>query len=126
MYYEDLTNYQYLADAAESDALNIGWLDDKHYYEKGKCSEKFLDCLFVLCLDTINKTRGFHQCPFCTNKAFGNRVERNGKNVELGSAEIRVTGLNGKLYSCPDMIYHYVLAHEYLPPKEFIDAVLAQ
>jgi hypothetical protein len=41
-----------------------------------------------------------------------------------GNGEIRVTATNGINYVAPVLILHYVGAHEYLPPKEFIDAVM--
>jgi hypothetical protein len=40
-----------------------------------------------------------------------------------GSAEIRVVGV-GRVYAAPDLIGHYVEAHGYCPPEEFIAAVL--
>jgi len=41
----------------------------------------------------------------------------------VGSAEIRVKGDNGIEYACPDLIYHYIRKHRYLPPQEFLDAM---
>ncbi|MCX7805518.1 MAG: hypothetical protein N3A38_10060 [Planctomycetota bacterium] len=38
--------------------------------------------------------------------------------------EIRVLGRDGKIYAAPTLIYHYVVAHKYRPPQEFIDAVM--
>jgi hypothetical protein len=31
---------------------------------------------------------------------------------------------NGKTYSSPTLIVHYIDAHNYRPPQEFIDAVM--
>ncbi|WP_278263247.1 hypothetical protein [Nocardia sp. AG03] len=42
----------------------------------------------------------------------------------LGNGEILVRGAVGECYIAPVMIIHYVLLHNYLPPREFIDAVL--
>ena len=44
--------------------------------------------------------------------------------VWLGNGEIRVTGEDGTVYAAPTMIAHYVAEHHYLPPQEFVDAVL--
>ena len=41
----------------------------------------------------------------------------------LGSAEIRVKGINGKIYAAPNLIYHYIKDCGYLPPREFLDAL---
>jgi hypothetical protein len=49
----------------------------------------------------------------------------NGHTVCLGSAEVRVVGA-GVTHAAPDLIYHYVVRHEYRPPEEFIRAVLGQ
>jgi hypothetical protein len=67
-------------------------------------------------------TLGYHQCPFCP--AYPARERINGELASLGSAEIRVHGPTAE-YAAPNLIYHYVIAHEYLPPDEFIEAVLA-
>ncbi|WP_258037354.1 hypothetical protein [Streptomyces sp. SM14] len=32
---------------------------------------------------------------------------------------------NGDWLNAPDLVHHYVTAHRYLPPLEFIDAVTA-
>lgn len=43
----------------------------------------------------------------------------------LGLAEIRVAAVQGQLYAAPNLIYHYVVIHNYSPPVEFVRAVLA-
>jgi hypothetical protein len=40
-----------------------------------------------------------------------------------GSGEIRVPG-DRKVYAAPILIHHYVEAHGYKPPEEFIEAVI--
>ncbi len=42
----------------------------------------------------------------------------------VGSAEIRVQGPRGDRYAAPDMIIHYVEAHGYRPPDDFVAGVL--
>ncbi|BCU78007.1 hypothetical protein [Luteolibacter sp. LG18] len=51
------------------------------------------------------------------------REFRDGCEQSFGSAEIRVRGADGVVYGAPDLIYHYVVAHDYLPPAAFIEAV---
>lgn len=41
----------------------------------------------------------------------------------LGSAEIEVEDDHGKIYVAPDLLYHYITGHHYLPPRQFIEAV---
>jgi hypothetical protein len=47
------------------------------------------------------------------------------ERVLLGNAEIMVPGLRGVYYMAPTLIYHYVQAHQYQPPDEFVESVLA-
>jgi hypothetical protein len=49
----------------------------------------------------------------------GARVPR----LYLGSAEIRVFGPRGKIYAAPNLLFHYVTAHHYKPPNEFVQAL---
>jgi hypothetical protein len=124
MYYSDLTLYRYIERESATDVLNIGWLDIAHPFPKKKASQELLDALFEKCLRAVNQTRGFHQCQFCSVPTFGTEVSRNDKTIRLGSAEIRVEAQDGKVYAAPNLIYHYVLEHDYDPPQEFLEALL--
>jgi hypothetical protein len=41
-----------------------------------------------------------------------------------GNGEIRVRAANGITYVAPVLVLHYVVEHGYLPPQEFIEAVI--
>ena len=124
MYYPDLTTYCYLKRESAPNVLNVGWLDRQHPFPKNKASEALLDALFESCFHTVNGTRGYQECQFCSAPSFGLEVSRKGRKMKLGSAEIRVSGKGGRVYAAPNLIYHYVAEHDYEPPKEFIDALL--
>jgi hypothetical protein len=51
------------------------------------------------------------------------RATRDGETMILGSAEIRVFGAGAIVYACPNLIFHYVTEHSYLPPRSFLDAL---
>lgn len=131
MYFEDGSSYRFL-DPSEADdgtvpAVNVGWLGAGHAFNKGSTPAGFLDKLFSTCSRPVNRTRGFHTCEFCNSSLqVGGRVtaEQDGLVLRLGSAEIRVRSSDGVVFASPDMIYHYVNAHDYLPPMSFIKAVL--
>jgi len=109
-----LTPYTYLHPEEEQPGtVNIGWLDRRHTFLAGLTSRKFHNKLQRICLHRVKRTRGFYPCDFCK-----------GKNKPLSSAEIRVPG-RGRVYAAPELIHHYVVAHLYKPPDEFIEAVLA-
>jgi hypothetical protein len=42
----------------------------------------------------------------------------------MGNGEIRVLGADGVTFVAPVLILHYVTEHHYLPPPQFVDAVL--
>jgi hypothetical protein len=131
MYFPDLSPYQYLErEAAESPALNVGWLDLEHDYPKGEVSAQALERLRQECsAQLVNHMRGWHACEFC-RPGFFKRYRQptiessSGKPIMLGSAEIRVKGKDGKVYAAPNLIYHYVEKHQYRPPEEFLEALL--
>ena len=126
MYYPDLTTYEYIKERIDPQALNVGWLDEKHGFATFEPSVVFLNRLFMYCLNPVNPTRGYHICPFCHDSQFGLDALRSGRRIRLGSAEIRVEGKDGRIYAAPNLIYHYVADHKYHPPDEFIKAVLNQ
>jgi len=43
----------------------------------------------------------------------------------LGSAEVRVQGVDGTVFLAPDLVFHYVTEHGYLPPPSFLEALVA-
>ena len=110
MYFPDLSQYTYLG--LDPSVLNVGWLDAQHPFQRGKAPSQFVDRLRTLVHNSVHQTRGFHQCSFCTDP------------TARGSAEILVTGETGARYAAPTLILHYVEAHKYLPPAEFIAAVV--
>ncbi|ONI84449.1 hypothetical protein ALI144C_14930 [Actinosynnema sp. ALI-1.44] len=107
-YYADLTPYRYtLADQA---MVNVGWLEPGHEYTRGHVPVRLVDALLKLGTRPRNKLRGFHFCGFC--------------NHYRGSGEIHVVGPTGTRYAAPLLVIHYIFAHGYRPPAEFVDAVL--
>jgi hypothetical protein len=113
-YFEDLTPYTYLHPEEEQPGtVNIGWLDPGHTFPTGETGEAFRAKLRGICQHRVKRTRGFLSCYFCK-----------GRNRPHSSAEIRVVGVN-RVYAAPEMVGHYVEAHGYRPPDEFIAAVLA-
>ena len=68
----------------------------------------------------VNLMCGHQDCAFC-GATYGQFFQRTGS--PLGNGEIRVLG-NGVAYAAPSLICHYVAAHSYLPPPEFVAAVM--
>lgn len=123
-YYPDLSTYTYHVRTINPQIVNIGWLDGTHDYSKGAVDEAFIERLWAYCYHRIREFRGLHKCEICIEPEFAFKTKRNGEELLLGSAEIRVLGKYDLVYVAQNLIYHYVVNHDYLPPQEFIDAVV--
>jgi len=147
-YFEDLSPYSYSHSGVRPDTLNIGWLDKQKPFPTGGIAESgfagivswirrkpspkvgvpkaFLEKLWPYCKLRVVQMRGFHVCEFCDlpNNPFPT-YQFQDEEIKLGSAEIRIFGDDGKIFASPNLIFHYVRDHHYLPPESFIQAVLS-
>lgn len=122
--YDDLSRYK-LNNIELEDVYNIGWLGDAGSFPQGMVSEEFLMNLWE-----------YYKCPvFSTRKKYQNvsldgywkffTAASNDRESELGSSEIRVIDEEkGVIYASPDLIIHYIVNHNYMPPREYIKAVI--
>lgn len=129
MYFEDMSNYAYYLKTPVENVKNIGWLDAGKPYRTGDVGSLFLQCLMGIIVGNdivdaqVNKIRSTHRCSLsgCEVK----EVVANGKTAILGAAEIWIPSvICGEFFAVPSMILHYIEAHHYLPPDDFISAVI--
>lgn len=113
-FFPDLTPHTY-SPTGGLELVNVGWLDEGGIFPVGPTTAEFHDALRRLCDKPVYVHRGGHACSFCEGT----------HGIAEGNGQIRVRGKNGVWYSAPTLIYHYVTHHEYLPPQQFIDAVLS-
>lgn len=120
-WFADMSPYEYSTDGGEP--LNIGWLDPGHEFQRGSVEERHLDMVWLLCRVTVLDTRGIHKCELCSLEdvpcTYAHRDERR----LLGTGEIRVFSPSGETFAAPDLIYHYMRDHHYLPPSAFLMAL---
>jgi len=125
-YFEDLTEYTYCP--TKQRMLNVGWLASDHSFPRGPVSEKFAMRLSLLMKTPVNIMRGLHYSDLCTPPQ--DIIEQNPSYIYVwemnrrGFAEVRVKDSNGTCFSAPELIWHYIMEHQYQPPQEFIDAVI--
>jgi hypothetical protein len=129
MFFADLTPYEYGYEEVRANILNVGWLARGHVFPVGAVSDTFVKVLRRLVASPVNLYRGYHTCEFCPEpplvvSASGRRVS-NPPGETMGNGEIRVAGSRGRIYVAPVLVAHYVRAHHYLPPEEFIRAVVS-
>ncbi|GEM_PF-3208049 len=127
VYFPDLSPYSYGKGIVEVGVYNVGWLSSARDYPQGPCPEGFLARIDQRAQSPVNLFRGSHLCEFCPPPE---TEIRNGMEIikplteRMGDGEIRVVGRDGAVYAAPVMIAHYIREHGYLPPRQFIDAVL--
>lgn len=124
MYFPDLTNY-FKSQIKNQSVLRVGWLTKGRRFPTGRTSTLFAEKLLTMCKNPVNRTRGFHQCDFCVYSDFAVKIQQSDQQIYLGSAEIWVSDEQNRIYVAPNLIYHYVTAHQYYPPDDFIEAVLS-
>lgn len=124
-YFEDHTAYHYSADGSRLGTVNIGWLASGYDFPKKMVTDDVLRVLWEYSKVAVCPTRGGHTCDFCDDK-LPIRESRNGLNLLLGTAEIRIFAENGVIYAAPNALYHYVKVHNYELPSHFVSAMLNQ
>jgi hypothetical protein len=124
MYFRDLQPYRYGLPVELPAVVTVGWLSSSNAFPIGEVSQDVLDGIkHLLSANRINKMRGYHLCEFCPHPE-PITVELLEGPLILGSAEIWIASNDiSRIYAAPDLIYHYVSAHHYLPPGEFLAAV---
>jgi hypothetical protein len=75
---------------------------------------------------------GWHRCHFCRDQHAGQTpitswpawYPATFEGRALGDAELVVRGTDDQVFSVPNLIIHYIDAHNYRPPQDFVDACL--
>lgn len=126
MYIPDLVPYASFSYIGEFVLKAVGWLDNKHDFPKGDVPGEFVTRLQEFCRRPFVVTFGVHYCEFCADDYHGTYILHDQGKVFLGSTDIAVFDEpQSKIaYIAPDMVYHYVVDHNYLPPEAFVKAIL--
>ncbi|MBL8677792.1 MAG: hypothetical protein JNK05_01405 [Myxococcales bacterium] len=125
MYCKDLSAYRYAEHLKRRGLRNVGWLSGRKPYAQGRVSDAAKDALWAHLLLPVARMRGFHECDLCAPSPKGPlSASHNGATLTLGWAEIRVFANSGRVYAAPTLVWHYVEAHSYAPPDEFVAALL--
>lgn len=104
--------------------LAVGWLDKEHSFTKGTVPDSFLERLWVFCRIPEALSMGIHECEFCQESSSRLVIQRGDEKIQPGSGVILVFKNKDTAYLAPDLIYHYIVDHGYMPPQEFISAVI--
>lgn len=129
--YEDGSPYAYSPGTVPYgvEAVNVGWLEKDSEFPRGEAPAEFVQSLALLCRDdSRNAMRGLFPCqlPHQQDPGYPVSIIVGNQEVVLGNAEVRVVDGDGRWLIAPNLIHHYVTAHSYLPPVEFVEAVTSR
>ena len=112
-WYKDLSPIKFLGSENPPPLRAVGWLAKDHPFPVGETERKTYDRLCELLKHPFQPFcyLGYHNCELCQFEG------------ERGVANLFVPG-QGILYVAPELITHYINAHRYLPPSEFVEAVM--
>ena len=110
MYHADLSRKSDLAEGPDFRA--VGWLQSGMPFSTGSVPTSFREALETHLAEAVQRVIFFgqHECDLCATDA-----PREHRNFFIPAGSL--------LYIAPAMIAHYIDAHAYKPPEEFIAAV---
>ena len=133
-YFPDHSSYAY-GHSSHPDVVHVGWLDNIHPYAKGTVDARLIEKMKLLASKPVELYRGKHICELCTEPPdIVKTILPNGIVIDpdcswarwvdqrSSSGEIRVSR-EGIIFAAPVLIVHYIEAHNYLPPTQFLKAV---
>ena len=103
----------------------VGWLGNEHDFPVGKLEHDIIAQIWRASLIPAIQFKGYHNCQLCKHPFGATAVEFDGQVAKIGCGIIAVESQPGVLLVAPDLILHYVLSHEYLPPSELLEAICA-
>ncbi|MBF5044521.1 hypothetical protein FGE12_19135 [Aggregicoccus sp. 17bor-14] len=125
MHFVDLSPYSYALPRSLPRVLNVGWLSAAHSFPVGEPPSGFAERLRRCVVEcSVNRMRGVHACELCGDPMARQSVVIDSREVWLGSSEVWLPAPGGGALAAPDLVIHYVEAHDYLPPAVFVDAVM--
>ena len=99
----------------------VGYLSIDEEFKKGVVSQRFINKLRQVWNEgSILGSLGHHDCEFCIDE--GNYEGR----VTSSSEKVLIDRKNNIKYIFPEMIFHYIEKHNYLPPEDFIFFILRE
>ncbi|WP_052549057.1 hypothetical protein [Enhygromyxa salina] len=124
MRYSDLSKYSYTKLRSRASLLNVGWLDLDAPFLEGAVPAQAIARIEAAIPLYLNAMRGIHGCPFCGDSDIYADID--GKSTLLGMSDIWIPSkLSETVYIAPSLILHYITAHQYMPPREVVDELLA-
>src|SRR5580765_7920700 len=100
--------------------VSVGWLDAAHEYRRGSVPAAFFRALVTLLVEPWQPAAlaGHGACEMCRFSGGPGALVFEGTTIGVGTNNLFVPALDGRVFVAPSMIAHYVDAHDYAPPDE--------
>jgi hypothetical protein len=123
--YDDLSPCTYFPIEEPHTLKAVGWLGPSRPFHTGDVSDAFLEKLCQLLAHNWlpSPFPGVHECELCRPGVQSSFIFGDHHLSSTSVANLFVPQ-DGVIYVAPEGIGHYILCHRYLPPPEFIEAVL--
>lgn len=124
-YFKDLTPLA--GSPLESSAcLAAGWLEPEYAYPQGPLQPFVVERLIELLVDPWQPfaDMGTHDCGFCRLTGGPCQFTYGNTSIQMKVNNLFVPS-EQHVFVAPSLILHYMDAHQYCPPQEFQEAVLA-
>jgi hypothetical protein len=104
----------------------VGWLAADRAYTRGEVEPESFFALAALLRNPWSPAvlAGRYPCPFCRFTGGPWSMHVDGSAITLGTGLVFVPS-ESRIFVAPSMILHYIDAHGYAPPPEFLAAVRA-
>jgi hypothetical protein len=104
--------------------LNVGWIDCNVTFRTGTAPSELIYKVALATRLLRNPMRGIHGCPFCGHEHIF--VQLDGEEFLLGMSEVWLPSPTSEtIYIAPSLLLHYIEAHNYVPPAQVAQDVLA-
>lgn len=101
----------------------VGWLE-KPGFPTGRVSDGCIEALVAAHPERIfsDGSRGTHACALCGREM--PQVRWQGRTVRLRGHGHYLVVTEQTVYMAPELLLHYIRAHRYRPPQEFVEATM--
>ena len=125
-YFEDGSPCSYFGEAAGALLLAVGWIEPGHAFKTGACERPFVKRLAELLMKPWQPMlhSGVHRCGFCAHSGGPSTVTIDGVTASVGVNNLFIPD-EERVWVAPSLVLHTIDAHAYVPPREFIRAVVA-
>lgn len=125
-HFADLSPCNYFPFDTEGKFTAVGWLEKEHGYSRGPVTEEVVTQLTKLLVNPWQPciAVGSHDCSFCRFTRGPRLFTFEDTCIEMGISNLFVPSAE-TIFVTPSLIIHYIDAHDYCPPKQFLDAVTA-